>query len=350
MDTGAKVWDTATVTEGIRLAIGEYSLANKAAVTLQGLDAAPATTLNALHDTVIVWGAAAYAALSRTVDRADTYQDTGDAPAALKSWGDTRLREFKGMLGFLFPDYLVTISAGGSSGGGEDPTKVAAEVALLEAQQNLVQAQSSGTPAKMTAETAKAQAEKLLVDVQASLTTAQSGVVSSRNTAENALLGAQKDLAAAQSAAVPTKNTAENSLLNAQASLITAQSTALPTKNTAENALLGAQKDLAAAQAAAVPTRNTAENSLLNAQASLATAQSGVVASKNTAENSLLNAQATATTGEETRAAAAAAQAAADRVAEAARLAGLRTGTTNPHWGNWADAGDIEYKDGYDRE
>ncbi len=34
----------------------------------------------------------------------------GGESAALKAWGDARLREFKAMLGFFFPGYLVTLA------------------------------------------------------------------------------------------------------------------------------------------------------------------------------------------------------------------------------------------------
>jgi hypothetical protein len=147
MDTGAQVWDAPTITEGIRLALGEYSLAGDAAVTLSGLDGAAVTTLPGLHDTLIVWGAAAYAALSRTIDRAESHQLGGDA-APLKTWGDARLREYKGMLGFVFPGYLVTLAGTGGSAASEDPAKLAAEVTLLGAQAALGEAQAAQAEAQ----------------------------------------------------------------------------------------------------------------------------------------------------------------------------------------------------------
>lgn len=139
MDSGAAVWDAGTVTEGIRLAVGEYGLAGKAAVTVSGLDGAGETTLPALHDSLIVWGAAGYAAQARSIDRAESFE-IGSEAVDLKAWGDQRLKEFRGMLGFVFPGYLVVAS---SSSSGEDPAKVAAEVALLGAQADLTAAQTA---------------------------------------------------------------------------------------------------------------------------------------------------------------------------------------------------------------
>ena len=54
----------------------------------------------------------------------------GSESADLKSWGDARLNEFRGMLGFAFPGYLVTLSGSG----GADAGLIAAQIALLTAQ------------------------------------------------------------------------------------------------------------------------------------------------------------------------------------------------------------------------
>lgn len=138
LDTGSAIWAAAAVTEGIRTALGEYNFAAKiedpaaVAVTLNGLDGAAATTLPADHDTPIVWGACAYCVQARAVDRADSLSLGADA-VKLKAWGDDRLREFKIMLGTLFPAYLVAALSAGS-GGGTDPALSVAQIALLTAQ------------------------------------------------------------------------------------------------------------------------------------------------------------------------------------------------------------------------
>jgi hypothetical protein len=150
MDTSNLIWDAGTVTEGIRSAIGEYGTAGEAAVTLNGLDSAAATTLPAVHDTVIVLGAAGYAATARAADRAEAFQ-LGSESADLKAWGEARLKEFRGMLGFIFPGYLVVLS---SSTGGTDAGLVAGQIGLLAAQA----AAASGQEARAVAAAAAAAA------------------------------------------------------------------------------------------------------------------------------------------------------------------------------------------------
>ena len=86
------IWAAAAITEGIRSALGEYNLAAlvddaaATAKTLNGLDSAGATTLPEAHDTVIVWGAAAYCAQARVIDRAEFYAD-GHGRGAVESLG-----------------------------------------------------------------------------------------------------------------------------------------------------------------------------------------------------------------------------------------------------------------------
>lgn len=161
MDTANLIWDTAALTEGIRSAIGEYNTAalvddgTAVAVTLNGLDSASATTLPAVHDTVIVWGAGAYCVQARAVDRADSYQ-LGSDPDKLKAWGDARLREFKIMLGAIFPKYLASAISSGAGGGTVDPAKTAAEIALLTAQAGLAGAQDAHTDGQESREAAAA--------------------------------------------------------------------------------------------------------------------------------------------------------------------------------------------------
>jgi hypothetical protein len=134
MDAGASpIWSDATITEGVRLALGEYALAGAAAQTLEGLDGAAVTSLPAVHESLLVGGAAAYAALARNVDRAESFQLDGEA-GQLKSWADTRLKEYKAGLSFVFPGYLVVLAGQSAGGGSVDPLVSAAQAALLNAQ------------------------------------------------------------------------------------------------------------------------------------------------------------------------------------------------------------------------
>lgn len=115
MDGDHRVWSEPALDEALRLALGEYQLAGGAPVTLAGLDGAAATTLPALHETMIVAGAAGYAGTMRSVDRVDAF-DPEDESRALVSWAQMLLERFRQMLAGVFPGY------GGAPGGGGPPS------------------------------------------------------------------------------------------------------------------------------------------------------------------------------------------------------------------------------------
>lgn len=119
-DSGADLWMDASLTEALRLALGEYNLAARvdapagALAALQGLDGATETSLPAAHESLLVWGAAAWAALGRAVDRAGL-QDGGAESQVFKAWGEARLGEFKAMLAALFPGYRAALNGEAAS-------------------------------------------------------------------------------------------------------------------------------------------------------------------------------------------------------------------------------------------
>lgn len=159
VDSGAQLWSDAALTEGIRMALGEYRLAGNADVTLEGLDGAAATSFDPLHDGLFVLGGAAYAAVSRAVSPAERIENPGGA--AIKAWGDQRLKEFKAMLCALFPGYLAAVTLGDISGA--DPARQAAEIALLTAQANHTQAlaaAASGQESRAAAAAAQASQDR----------------------------------------------------------------------------------------------------------------------------------------------------------------------------------------------
>lgn len=166
MDVGSQIWGVDNLTEALRLALGEVNLASKAAVTMAGLDGALVTTLPGLQEGLVVWGAAGYAALARAVDRMERGTSGASDAGSLKSWGEARLREFRGMLGTMYPGYLVMLSGSAGSGGGaagEDPGKLAAEIALMGAQSAKTSAEAaavSGQEGRAVAASAAAAAEK----------------------------------------------------------------------------------------------------------------------------------------------------------------------------------------------
>lgn len=118
MDSDRRVWSDAALEEALRLALGEYQLAGGAAVTLAGLDGAAATTLPALHESMVVAGAAGYAGVMRSVDRVDAF-DPDDESRALVAWAQALLLTFRQMLGGVFPGYGGAPVVSGQPSSGE---------------------------------------------------------------------------------------------------------------------------------------------------------------------------------------------------------------------------------------
>jgi hypothetical protein len=95
-----QVWDDESLAEALRQALSEYQLAGAAPASLQGLDGALVTSLPEMHESLVVWGASAYAALTRSIRRAESFQ-LGSEAAALEAWGEARLREFRALLNLV---------------------------------------------------------------------------------------------------------------------------------------------------------------------------------------------------------------------------------------------------------
>jgi hypothetical protein len=112
MNSGAAAqpWEETVLAEAVRQAVAEYQLAGAGAVTLSGLDGAAETSLDGLHESLIVWGAGGYAALSRAVLRAESFQ-LGSEAGQLSAWGTARLAEFRLMLAAVFPTYQPALPA-----------------------------------------------------------------------------------------------------------------------------------------------------------------------------------------------------------------------------------------------
>lgn len=114
MDGSGTAWDDTTMTAAVRQAAAEYSLAAGEPLLIAGLNGA-VTTLEAPYDALIVWGAAAYAALARSIDKADTFDIEGvneAAAATLRGWGEARLAEYRAMLRAVYPGYLMAVDPG----------------------------------------------------------------------------------------------------------------------------------------------------------------------------------------------------------------------------------------------
>jgi hypothetical protein len=104
MDTSNLIYPALAIEEGVRLALGEYNLLrssfNLAALEINGLDGAAATTVPAAHDSLIVVGAAAYTIAGRHIDRTETFDFNEKLPKELADWGKSRYGEFRRLLNY----------------------------------------------------------------------------------------------------------------------------------------------------------------------------------------------------------------------------------------------------------
>lgn len=104
-DSPGLVYDSTTLEEAIRQALSVYMLsAGSLTVTLAGLDGAVETTLPALHESLLVRGAAAYAAQARAAEQAGRAADGAAVNSpALVAWADECLKEFHQLMALVFP-------------------------------------------------------------------------------------------------------------------------------------------------------------------------------------------------------------------------------------------------------
>ncbi len=175
MDTGNKIWDTGTLDEGLRQALGGLGRALGVAVALKDLDGAPATTLDGKYLDMLVQGAAGHAAQSRALDRIELVS-IGEGPqTTLKAWADSELE--------LFEKHLDEIRVAGATGEGG---RIAAETAKLEAETTKLAAEAAGTAAKMAAETAKLSAEAARITAETGKEAAEAARVADMHAASTA--------------------------------------------------------------------------------------------------------------------------------------------------------------------
>lgn len=100
-DATSLVFTTALVDEGLRLALGQLNLYLAASYTITDLDGAIATTLPASDESLLITGAAGYAAQSRVVKRTESFNLDQSVAQALATWGDDRIQEFSAGITFL---------------------------------------------------------------------------------------------------------------------------------------------------------------------------------------------------------------------------------------------------------
>jgi hypothetical protein len=69
--------------------------------TIADLDEAEGSTLTAEGETLVVFGASAYAALQRAQDAVTRIYASANTPAELRAWGEARLKQFEARLAVL---------------------------------------------------------------------------------------------------------------------------------------------------------------------------------------------------------------------------------------------------------
>ena len=87
------------VTEGVRQAMGEYSLVTGSHETLAGLDGAEATSVPDMDCGIIVLGAAGFVAACKTLDRKEQFNLDEQSPGAVARLGERLLQRFDRLLG-----------------------------------------------------------------------------------------------------------------------------------------------------------------------------------------------------------------------------------------------------------
>ncbi len=95
MDASNRTWDTGTLDEAIRLALADLGRAAGASLAVKDLTGAAATTLDALDESTLVTGSAAYAARARAVNRTEKVNLGQEGAAALMRWAEATLGLFE---------------------------------------------------------------------------------------------------------------------------------------------------------------------------------------------------------------------------------------------------------------
>ncbi len=85
-DSGSTLWTIAEKDEALRLALADFSRCAGAALAIEDLDSAAATTLDQLDEALLIRGAAAYAARTRALARSQAPNLAQSMPANLLEW------------------------------------------------------------------------------------------------------------------------------------------------------------------------------------------------------------------------------------------------------------------------
>ena len=95
MDVSNRSWDTGTLDEAIKLALEDLGRVAGAALTVSGLNAAVATTVDVLDEGTLITGALAYAGGARAVNRTEKVNLGQEGAPALYTWSRQKMAEFE---------------------------------------------------------------------------------------------------------------------------------------------------------------------------------------------------------------------------------------------------------------
>ena len=103
-DPANRVYSTTLIEEGLRQALATYNLRSLAAATIKNLDSASKTTLDPLHEGVLIIGACAYCARIRVLSHADALIPAivSTLPKTLESWSKDEMILFLKTLDDIF--------------------------------------------------------------------------------------------------------------------------------------------------------------------------------------------------------------------------------------------------------
>jgi hypothetical protein len=110
-DSGSVLWTIAEKDEALKTALGDLSNAAGAKLTIKDLDSAAATTLDALDESLLVRGAAGYAARTRALERAQRANIGETMPAALLEWAKNQSYYYEQKLSQVKARYLAQSTA-----------------------------------------------------------------------------------------------------------------------------------------------------------------------------------------------------------------------------------------------
>ena len=95
VDQSNRIYSADEIEEGIRQALGVFSLAKNEVITIEGLDDADETTLESLYEGMLVLGAAGFVVNSRAIEQANAFNQDEKLPADLAAWAEKTIQVFR---------------------------------------------------------------------------------------------------------------------------------------------------------------------------------------------------------------------------------------------------------------